>query len=217
MSMQRMAIALTAATAVAVFAQQPDNNNANRDRPDRMRMARPMNYGNWVGRQVMEKEFMEKVGIKDEQAAKLKEEIEKIEARRKTTEETIDQLAAQQAEIAKKVLAEPGADIEEVMKLIERIGQLRTEQAKLSTQTLVVIRDTLTEEQRKKTQELIAAEGQRRAQERGVGPRREGGGERPGQGPGGGRRGDRPGGPGGPRPPAAAPDAPPRPDAPKGW
>ena len=165
-------------------------------------MGRTPNYGNWVGKQVMNPEFMEKVDIQAEQAQKLKAEIDKIETRLKALDEEINKAALQQADIARKVLAEPGTSAEEIMKLIERIGAMRTEQAKLSTQILMVIRDNLTEEQRKKAHELITAEGQRRFKERLARRERE---ERP----------PRPG-PNANRPPR--PDAPPpRPAAPQGW
>lgn len=177
--------------ATAGFGQRPDN-NVNRERP---MVNRSLNYGNWVGRHITNKEFMEKVGIAGDQAEKIKAEMEKIDTRLKELDMTINRAAMQQAEIAKKVLAEPGASIDEIMKIIEHIGQLRTEQAKLSTQILVVVRDNLTEEQRKKAQELIAVEGQKRFAERAA--RREKEEQRPG---------------GGPPPPGQ-----PRPAAPRGW
>ena len=186
----RVAVVLMIA-AVSAFGQRPDN-NANRERP---MVNRSLNYGNWVGKHITDKAFMDKVGIADEQAKKIKEEMDKIDTRLKELDVTINRAAMQQAEIAKKVLAEPGASIDEIMKIIEHIGQLRTEQAKLSTQILVVVRDNLTDEQRKKAQELIAAEGQKRMAER-MG-RREREEQRPGGGP--------------------PPPGPPRPAAPKGW
>ena len=178
--------------AVSALGQRPDN-NANRG--ERPMLNRSLNYGNWVGRHITNKEFMEKVGIADEQAKKIKEEMDKIDSRLKELDVTINQAAMQQAEIAKKVLAEPGASVDEIMTIIERIGQLRTEQAKLSTQILVLVRDNLTDEQRKKAQELISAEGQKRLVERAA--RRDREEQRPGGGP--------------------PPGGPPRPAAPRGW
>jgi len=136
------------------------------NRQDPPRVSRSLNYGNWVGKRVMTQEFMEQVGIQGEQAKKLKESLEVLEGKLRTLDETINQAALQQAEIAKKVLSEPGASVDEVMKIIENIGKLRTEQAKLSTQMLVVIRDSLTAEQREKANAIIVAEGQKRMKER---------------------------------------------------
>ncbi|HHU15187.1 MAG: hypothetical protein PHG74_11075 [Kiritimatiellae bacterium] len=199
--MQNLTLALVfALVSVSLFAQQPDAVAANRERP---RMSRSPNYGNWVGKQVMNPEFMEKVGIHSGQAQKLKEEMEKIDTRLKTLDEEIYAAALQQADIAKKVLSAPGQSTEELMKLVERIGTMRTEQAKLSTQILVVIRDNLTEAQRAKAHELITAEGQRRLKER-MERRERGERQRPGP------DGQRP-------PPRRRPDPPQRPAAPQGW
>lgn len=130
------------------------------------RTTRSINYGNWVGRRVMTKEFIEQVGITEGQAAKLKECMEDSEARQKALEEEINKLAMEQAQLARTILNEPGADTAELMEIIEKIGKLRTEQAKSNTRILINIRDTLTEEQRKKASETIAEEGRKRMTER---------------------------------------------------
>ena len=176
---------LLTVAALSGFGQPPVN------RGEAPRQSRSLNYGNWVGKRVLTKEFMEHVGIQDEQAKKLKQDLDALEAQSLKLDELINQAALEQAEIAKKVLSQPGASVDEVMKIIERIGKLRTDQAKLTTQTLVVIRDSLTAEQREKANALIAAEGQKRMKERAVRRERE---EREHNG-----------------------KQPPRPDAPKGW
>lgn len=137
------------------------------------RASRSLNYGNWVGRRVLTKEVMEDVGITGAQAEKLKAELEKLEEEFSVLDEAINKAALEQAEVAKKVLEEKGAKLDEVFSIIEKIGKLRTEQAKLSTQMLVAIRDNLTDEQRKKVNELIASEAKRRMQERNVRRERE--------------------------------------------
>lgn len=154
-------IALSLALLAAVTDGQEQNNL--KEPP---RVSRSLNYGNWVGKRVMTQEFMEQVGLQGEQAKKLKEALEALEVKQRKLDETINQAALQQAEIAKKVLSEPGASVDEVMKIIETIGKLRTEQAKLSTQMLVAIRDSLTAEQREKANAIIVAEGQKRMRER---------------------------------------------------
>ena len=142
-------------------------------RGDQTRMSRSLNYGNWVGKRVLTKEFMDQVGLQGEQAKKLKADLDALDVQFTKLDETINQAALEQAEIAKKVLSEPGASVDEVMKIIERIGKLRTDQAKLATQMLVVIRDSLTDVQRAKANELITAEGKKRMQERAVRRERE--------------------------------------------
>lgn len=155
----RILTCLTLVAAAAAFGQ-PQNER------EQTRPQRGLNHGNWIGKRVLTKEFMDKVGIQGEQAAKLKSELEGIDAKSAKLDEVINKAALEQAEIAKKVLSEPGANTDEIMKFIERIGQYRTEQAKLATQRLVVIRDNLTAEQRKKASELIGVEGKRRGEER---------------------------------------------------
>lgn len=139
---------------------QPQNE---REQP---RVQRSLNHGNWVGKRVLTKEFMDKVGIQGEQAAKIKAELDVLDAKSGKLEEGINQAALEQAEMAKKVLSEPGANTDEIMKIIERIGQYRIEQAKLATQRLVVIRDNLTAAQREKASEILNGEGKKRLEER---------------------------------------------------
>jgi hypothetical protein len=102
--MQNLTLALVfALVSVSLFAQQPDAVAANRERP---RMSRSPNYGNWVGQTGHESRVHgEGSASSPEQAQKLKEEMEKIDARLKTLDEEIHTAAAlQQADIAKKVL-----------------------------------------------------------------------------------------------------------------
>jgi len=139
---------------------QPQNE---REQP---RVQRSLNHGNWVGKRVLTKEFMDKVGIQGAQAAKIKAEIDLLDVKSSKLEEAIGKAALEQAEMAKKVLSEPGANTDEIMKIIERIGQYRTEQAKLATQRLVVIRDNLTAAQREKASEILNVEGKKRLEER---------------------------------------------------
>lgn len=46
-----------------------------------------------------------------------------LDAKASKLEEEINKAALEQAEIAKKVLSEPGASADEIMKIIERIGR----------------------------------------------------------------------------------------------
>ncbi len=158
-----MTIRVPACLVLLVVAAAWGQTHNEREQP---RLSRSLNHGNWVGKRVLTKEFMDKVGIQGEQAAKLTGELEGIDVQSSKLDERINQAALEQAEIAKKVLSEPGANTDEIMKIIERIGQYRIEQAKLATQRLVVIRDNLTAEQRNKASEIIRGEGKRRLEER---------------------------------------------------
>ncbi len=121
-------------------------------------LAASVNRGTWMARRLMSEEFMQKVGIEGDQAKKIKEELEKIEQQSAQLDKEINRAAMHQAEIAKKVLSEPNASVDEIMKIIDHIGACRIEQAKLATRRLVVIRDNLTAEQRKKVSDFLSEE-----------------------------------------------------------
>lgn len=144
--------------STSVQAQQTDRETARRARDVSER-------GNWMARRVVSKEFAEKVGIEGDQAKKIKAEMDALDKQSAALNEEISKAAVQQAEIAKKVLSEPGANVDEIMKIIERIGSYRTEQAKLATKRLVVIRDNLTPEQREKASAILDEEHKKMREE----------------------------------------------------
>jgi hypothetical protein len=146
--------------AGSAFAQPNEHENARRQQ----RTA--LNRGNWIAKRVMSKDFMDKVGIEGEQAKKIKEALDALDKQSTQLDEEIEQAAAQQGEIAKKVLSEPGANVDEIMKIIERIGNKRTEQAKLATQRLVVMRDNLTAQQREKASAILNEDQKKWREER---------------------------------------------------
>lgn len=104
--------------------------------------------GFWLERKVTNPDFMKKVGITEEQSLKLREAWKVIEAESSKLEEEICLLARQQAEHLKKALAEEGSDTSAIMEVIEKIGKLRIEQAKLAMKRVLLIRDQLTPAQR---------------------------------------------------------------------
>ncbi len=148
------------------WGQQNEREQGHRDR-GRVAMAA---RGHWLGRRLASPEFMEKVGIQGEQATKLKAGLEEIEKQSQKIEESIEKLALEQAAIAKRVLAEPGAADDELMQKVEQIGKLRTEQAKLATKRMIVMRDNLTSAQREKVLALMNDEQKRWRDERDKNP-----------------------------------------------
>ena len=158
---------------LAVFMTAMANGQQN-DRDTTRRQRVGINRDNWIAKRVTSKEFLEKVGIEGDQATKLKASMESIDKQSAKLSEDIKQAAIKQAEIAKKVLSEPGANVDEIMKIIEQIGKWRTEQAKLATQRLVVIRDNLTAEQRAKASAILMDEQKkgRETKERAAQPNR---------------------------------------------
>lgn len=170
------AMVLMALAATAAMGQQNEP-GAGRHAP------RPqLGRGNWVGKRMMTPEFLEKIGVRGEQAAKLRTQLEDLDKQALKVEEEITKAAMDQAEIAKKVLAEPGADTAEMMTLIEKIGKLRTEQAKLATKRLIIMRDNLTPEQRQKASDFIGEEQKKWREEREA-REKNGGGDRPAKQP----------------------------------
>lgn len=169
-SLVRCALAGFLVTAVcAATCHAQDQPGARRAMGDPARGAgrnRPMNYGNWVGQKILTKESIEKIGITPEQEEKLRGKIKELKDQETKSNSAIRELAMKQAGIARDVLNESGASETQLMEIIEQIGALRTEQAKSNTRMLVFIRDTLNEEQRRLTREVIAAEGRERAARR---------------------------------------------------
>jgi Spy/CpxP family protein refolding chaperone len=117
--------------------------------------------GFWLERKVTNPEFMKKIGITDEQATKLQEAWKLIEDQSAKIEEDIRLLARQQAEHVKKALAEEGSDTTAIMDVIEKIGKLRIEQAKMAMKRVILIRDHLTPEQRKLLGKVVEEDQQK--------------------------------------------------------
>ena len=120
--------------------------------------------GNWMEGRIMQPDFMQKVGITQEQVDKLKAALKDLDDASQKINEEIMTLSRQQGELARKVLVETGANPEELMQLVEKIGKLRTDQAKLMTQRIIIIRDNLTPEQRTKIGTVLQEEQQTRQQ-----------------------------------------------------
>jgi len=137
---------------------------------------------NWIEIRIMQADFMEKAGITQDQAEKLKAALKELDDAAQKINEEIRTLSNQQADLMLKVLSEAGANADELTQLTEKIGKLRTDQALLVNKRLFLIRDNLTAEQRKKVGELLQEERtnrMNRMQNRGQGG---GGGGAPGAG-----------------------------------
>ncbi|MEI6646255.1 MAG: hypothetical protein WCP12_09465 [bacterium] len=113
------------------------------------------NNGFWLERKVTNPDYMKKIGVSEEQAKNLRASWKKIAEQNQKFEEEIHLLANQQAELAKQVLSQSGSDTKNLMALVEKIGVLRIEQAKLAMQRVIVIRDHLTPDQRTKLNVLL--------------------------------------------------------------
>ena len=106
------------------------------------------------------------IGLNEDQVARLREEGHEIEVRQMELESRIRKLALLQADHMSKLLLSPEVNTNEVMKGVEALGQLRTEQAKLTIQALLVVRKHLTPEQIRKARELMRDHMQTNAEAR---------------------------------------------------
>lgn len=168
-------LAMAALAAVCAIAQEgpgkrprPDARDS-RERPERMMPPPPANFGNFLSKAVLSEDFGKAVALTDEQKARLKAELSGIETNCCELEAKIIAASRKQGELGKKVLDTPDMKADEMFALIEEIGRLRTEQAKASVRTLLVIRDTLTAEQREKAHSFIREQMKKRMLERRMG------------------------------------------------
>jgi len=122
--------------------------------------------GGGLERIIMQPAFLEQAGISQEQVDKLKAALKELDDAAAKINEEITTLSRQQADLMRKVLVETDAKPDELMALTEKIGGLRTEQAKLVNKRILVIRDNLTAEQRKKIGDALQDQQQRMQQRR---------------------------------------------------
>ncbi len=92
-------------------------------------------------------ETKQAINLTDEQKEGLKKRIDALNERQAAVDQAIRIAALDQIARAAKVMADKRATTNEWMDLVEKIGALRTEQAKIQTEKLLAIRDTLSAEQ----------------------------------------------------------------------
>ena len=171
--------------------------------------------GAMIMRMLANPNVLTEAGISEDQANKLKAALKEIEIKMIDLEAEIKKASLEQTEHMAKLLSETPVSSKNLMDIVEKIGELRTEQAKLQIKRLIVIREILTPDQIAKVRASARAniermrggdqdrrnEGEAAAAQRGFRGReggREGGREQPAAG---GREGK---GPAAPRP--ARPD-----------
>jgi hypothetical protein len=87
------------------------------------------------------------LNLTDDQKAGLKKQIRALNERQAVVDEALRIAAQEQIEQAAKVMADKQAPTNAWMELVVKIGRLRTEQAKIQTEKLLAIRDTLSADQ----------------------------------------------------------------------
>ncbi|GEM_PF-1386373 len=87
------------------------------------------------------------IKLTDEQKDVLKRGSQALDERQTGVSEALRIAALEQVALAAKVMADKQATTNELMELVAKIGGLRTEQARIQTEKLLLIRDTLSAEQ----------------------------------------------------------------------
>lgn len=149
--------AVVASAALSVMAQQQNRPKGHQERRPGGTMNRRMATGGMMGGgfdqnmfllRVMEDPAMaETLKLTDEQKAAFKKENAALDERQAVVTEALRAAALEQAALATKVMADKQAPTDTLMALVEKIGGLKTDQAKIQTEKLLVIRTTLTDEQ----------------------------------------------------------------------
>ena len=184
--MKTLMMTVVAALACAAFAQAPDG-GAPRAGGRRGGMGQGMMGGGHmmdpIVRMVSNPKAAEKLGLSEEQQAKLKE-VNKLGEAGREKQKKVREATMKQVELMKADKIDEAA----VMKAIDEVFELRKEMAKDQAKRVIAIKSILTPEQIAKAHEDIKKmfegrgdRGQRRGGERGKGPRE--GGDRPGPKP----------------------------------
>jgi Spy/CpxP family protein refolding chaperone len=114
--------------------------------------------GNYIERLTKDPELAKRIGITEDQLQKVKQAIEPIEVKRKELEEQREKAAAEQAEL----LAKDSVDEEALLAVVEKLGQINTELAKLSIKELIAVKGVFTPEQIAEIRKNIRAEVEKR-------------------------------------------------------
>jgi Spy/CpxP family protein refolding chaperone len=141
-----------------------------------------MGQGKWqeaiLERILQNPKLVAEIGLEDEQVAKLKNSAFEIKKRQIQLRAELELAALEQANL----LTAGEVDEAAIMKAVEKTGHLRTEIGKLGMRKLLLVRTTLTDEQRERIKMMMRRRfapgrrgGGRLGRERGLGPR----GDRP--------------------------------------
>jgi len=116
--------------------------------------------GRLIDRLMENTKLTAEIGLSKDTVARLRDETLAIQTQQQDLDAQIRKLSLEQANRMSKLLLSSDANTSEVMKAVEEIGHLRTEQAKLTVQNLIVVRKYLTPEQIRKARELMREQAQ---------------------------------------------------------
>ena len=144
-----------------------NNNNeggAPRRWPQNERMAGDQIGERLIDRLLANAKLTTELGLSDETVAKLRAESHALQLRMIDLNAQIRKLSLNQADRMSKLLLSADISTNEVMASVEEIGRLRTEQAKLAVQQLLVVRKYLTPDQIRKAHEIMRERMQKNAE-----------------------------------------------------
>ncbi|MDA0576989.1 MAG: Spy/CpxP family protein refolding chaperone [Verrucomicrobia bacterium] len=110
-----------------------------------------------IGRLINNPKIAEAIGLTDAQVNTLREGMFDFREQRAKLKADLEVAAIQQA----RVLTADPVDEKALMEAVEKTGAIRTEVAKIEMKALLMVRNTLTEEQREKTREMVRRRGHR--------------------------------------------------------
>lgn len=148
------------ALALAVSAQE--------GRPDKPRRLPPPPPSHavlgtpFIERQILNPHFCKANAITEGQVAAIRSALKALDVQSQGLEKEIISDAKCQADLVKSLLSGSSTNAAALDAVIEKIGKARTEQAKLTTRRLLILRNNLSEGQRKKAVEQMVQEHERR-------------------------------------------------------
>ena len=152
---QRTGILVAEMTAVVglcstlVFAQGNDNRGPNRGGGGRAGEGDVPPQA--VVRMLDNQEMIAKIGLSNDQVGQLRDKLLELQKREIQLRAQQQTAAADQANLITK----PEIDEKAVMKVVEQLGQVRTEMAKLQIKRVILLKKSLTDEQRAKLRAII--------------------------------------------------------------
>ncbi|MBR0057451.1 MAG: hypothetical protein IJP66_09000 [Kiritimatiellae bacterium] len=162
---------MMAAAIVSACAMAQDNGAGQPGKPGRAEAPRRHqagaammpSAGMWVPKMLSSKETLAKIGVTDEaEAERLAAAFGDFESQGLELEAKIREISREQAGLFGELLRGKEADPESVMGKIDEIAELRAKQGRLSVQSIIFLRDSLTQEQIDKALALVRERGRER-------------------------------------------------------
>ncbi|MFC1497499.1 Spy/CpxP family protein refolding chaperone [Verrucomicrobiota bacterium] len=183
--MKRIALITSICTSVAilsmpVFGQGPDGEGHSGRGQEGMRRGPHKggpgrHIGMMISKIISNPELAEKIGLTEEQIETLKTASVEHQKQLIDLRAEMEKAALYQAEL----MSAEDLDEDAIMEAIEKTGEIKTKMAKIQVQQLILVKKTLTDEQKAKIKELMQKRMKQHMQDR----KREGGpGEKRGEG-----------------------------------